>query len=138
MKVYISILDDEIAMQMRAESEGEDAGTIGDWIRILRPGGSFAGRPYEYWRQLGSGAHEVPDGAEHEVSDAAEHRIIYLNMPSPEEIEAIRRPEKAGLTIEHFLKAPMPDRPIIDRLPEDWHRPQRGGHTGSEPKGGEQ
>jgi hypothetical protein len=64
-------------------------------VRVRRPGESFAGRPYEYWRrlgqQLGRGRHEVPD-------------------------------EESPLTVEEFLKAPIPDRPVEDRLPEDWQK----------------
>jgi hypothetical protein len=93
-------------------------------VKVRRPGESFAGRPYEYWRQLGQ---QLGPGR-HEVPDADEHGTVYLDTPSQDEIEEIRRAEKNSLTLADFENAPMPDRPVIDRLPEDWHRPGPGRH----------
>jgi hypothetical protein len=42
-------------------------------------------------------------------------------------IEMIRRAERP-LTVEDFLNAPIPDRPVEDRLPKDWQQ-RKGGQS---------
>jgi hypothetical protein len=67
MTVSISISGDEITIREWFD-RGNDV--IGWKVRVRRPGESFAGQPYEYWRQLGQqlgpGWHTVP-----EIEDSA-------------------------------------------------------------------
>jgi hypothetical protein len=131
MNVSISISrSDQITIREWFD-RGNDV--IGWKVRVRRPGEFFAGRPYEYWRQLaqqlGAGWHEVPD--------ADEHRTVFLNTSSPDVIEKIQRAERP-LTFREFENAPMPDRPVVGSLPEDWQQPGPGGHTVPETEGGKQ
>jgi hypothetical protein len=57
--VYLTRLGEVILVRQRAEGE---VALVGDLVDVLRPGGSFMGRPWESWVSLGPGRHEVPVG----------------------------------------------------------------------------
>jgi hypothetical protein len=56
--VYLTRLGEVILVRQRGEGEGR---LVGELLEILRPGGSFMGRPWDFWVSLGPGRHEVPD-----------------------------------------------------------------------------
>jgi len=56
MKVFTSKTRDGVQIRARAESKK----AIGDLVRVVKPGETFLGRPYEWWAALKDGEHEVP------------------------------------------------------------------------------
>jgi hypothetical protein len=58
MKAYIAIFadSDEIEVRVRAEGPG---GTIGDALRVVRPGESAFGKTYDELVKYGSGLHDL-------------------------------------------------------------------------------
>jgi hypothetical protein len=53
--VYLTRLGEVILVRQR--TEGEEG--LSDLVDVLRPGGTFLDRPYEFWVSLGTGRHEV-------------------------------------------------------------------------------
>jgi hypothetical protein len=53
--VYLTRREEVILVRQRAEGE-----LVGNLVEVVRPGGTFLDRPYEFWVSLGTGRHEVP------------------------------------------------------------------------------
>jgi hypothetical protein len=53
--VYLTRAEEVILVRQRAEGE-----LVGNLVEVLRPGGTFLDRPFEFWVGLGPGQHTVP------------------------------------------------------------------------------
>ena len=58
MKAYIAIFADSDEIEVRGRAEGP-GGTIGDALRVVRPGGSAFGKTYEELMKYGAGLHDL-------------------------------------------------------------------------------
>lgn len=59
MTIHLSKLDDGVLL-VQARLEGQD-GSVGDMVREVRPGGTFAGKTYDELLALAPGAVEIAD-----------------------------------------------------------------------------
>ena len=62
LKAYISIFADPDEIELRLRVDGP-SGTIGDALRVLKPGGSVFGLTYEQLLEHGNGVIDLPGKA---------------------------------------------------------------------------
>ena len=71
MKVYLSMEDDRILLNARAEGP---AGTIGDMMRDLRPGDHWGAWKYDDLRALGDGEHDLTESPPEQFDEKFERK----------------------------------------------------------------
>lgn len=63
MRVYLTLLDDRIIINVRPTGDGV-VGDAAHEMRVVRPGETFHGVQYERLRALGEGEHDLAVGSD--------------------------------------------------------------------------